>query len=234
MTEEIEFETYIRISSRIIGIYVFDKKKSQNLFFNEKNYEIEQENINFEFLKSFIEENIFRIEKLMSKFINNISLIIENKKILNLNFCIKKKNYEKNVNLSNIKSIITEAKDLFKENYQQQRIMHIIIENYLLDGKEYKKFINNFKCDNLCLEVKFISITKDLILEIEKVLERYQIKIINCIDENYIRSVFKGDEIKLSLMAHKIQSGHNENEVSVVPKNHKKMGFFENFFQLFS
>ena len=99
MTEEVEFETYIRISSKIIGIYVFDRKKSKNLYFDEKIYEIESKNINFELLKSFIEINVFRIEKLIGKFINNISLIIENEKIFNLNFCLKKKNYVKNLSI---------------------------------------------------------------------------------------------------------------------------------------
>ena len=91
MTKEIEFETYIRITSKIVGIYVFDKTKLQNLYFDEINYEIEKDNIDFEILTKIIEENVFKIEKLIGKFINNISLIIENKKILNLNFCLKKK-----------------------------------------------------------------------------------------------------------------------------------------------
>ena len=234
MTEDIEFETYLRISPKIIGIYVFDKKKFQNLYFDEKSYEIKTENINFEILTSFIEENIFRIEKLIGKFINNIFLIIDNKKIFNLNFCLTKKNYEKNLSIPYIKNIVTEAKDLFKENYKQQKIMHIIIEKYLIDGREYTKFINDFKCDDLCLEIKFISISSDLVLEIEKIMERYQIKIINFICENYTRSIFKENDIELSLMAHKILSGYNENEVSLLPKNIKNKGFFERFFQLFS
>ena len=234
MTEDIEFETYLRISPKIIGIYVFDKKKFQNLYFDEKNYEIKTENINFEILTSFIEENIFRIEKLIGKFIKNIFLIVDNKKIFNLNFCLTKKNYEKNLSIPYIKNIVTEAKDLFKENYKQQKIMHIIIEKYLIDGNEYTKFINNFKCDNLCLEIKFISLSENLILEIERVMERYQIKVINFICENYIRNMFKENDIELSLMAHKIISGYNENEVSIVPKNTKKSGFFVKFFQLFS
>tara|TARA_B100000700_G_scaffold313955_1_gene399813 strand:+ start:218 stop:922 length:705 start_codon:yes stop_codon:yes gene_type:complete len=234
MIEENKFETYIRISSKIIGIYVFDKNKYKNLYFEEKSCETEKENNNFGNLTSFIDENIFKIEKLIGKFINNIFLIIENKKIFSLNFCIKKKNYEKNVNITYIKNIVTEAKDLFKENYQQQKIMHIVIEKYLIDGREYTKFINDFKCDDLCLEIKFISISSDLVLEIEKIMERYQIKIINFICENYTRSIFKENDIELSLMAHKILSGYNENEVSLLPKNIKNKGFFERFFQLFS
>ena len=65
-------------------------------------------------------------------------------------------------------------------------------------------------------------------------MEKYQIKILNFLDENYVKNIFKENDIELSLMAYKIQSGYNENEVSVVPKNPLKKGFFEKFFQFFS
>ena len=91
MTEDIEFETYIRVSPKIIGIYLFDKKKFKNLFFKEINNEKNQNNINFELLIKFLEENIFKIENLIGTFVKNISLIIENKKIFNLKFSFKKK-----------------------------------------------------------------------------------------------------------------------------------------------
>ena len=35
-------------------------------------------------------------------------------------------------------------------------------------------------------------------------------------------------------MTHRILNGYNENEVTFLPKNPKKLGFFEKFFQLFS
>ena len=35
-------------------------------------------------------------------------------------------------------------------------------------------------------------------------------------------------------MIYKIQAGINDNEVKLIPKNVKKDGFFEKFFQLFS
>ena len=35
-------------------------------------------------------------------------------------------------------------------------------------------------------------------------------------------------------MSHKILKGYNENEISFLSKNPKKLGFFEKFFQLFS
>ena len=53
-------------------------------------------------------------------------------------------------------------------------------------------------------------------------------------DGNYIKNFFIDDQIEFSEMIYKIQNGYNENEVKLIPKNTKKMGFFEKFFQLFS
>ena len=40
--------------------------------------------------------------------------------------------------------------------------------------------------------------------------------------------------MELTEMSHRILNGYNDNEVSIVPKNTKKLAFFEKFFQLFS
>ena len=53
-------------------------------------------------------------------------------------------------------------------------------------------------------------------------------------EKKYIKSFFEDQNLDLSLIAFKIQSGHNQYEISLVPKNSKKRGFFEKFFQLFS
>ena len=56
---------------------------------------------------------------------------------------------------------------------------------------------------------------------------------VRLIDGDIVRDFFNND-LELSEMTHKILSGHNENEVTFMPKNIKKLGFFERFFQLFS
>ena len=71
-------------------------------------------------------------------------------------------------------------------------------------------------------------------MEIDKILVNFQIKSRNYINQNYIQSLFKEQKISLSEMSHKSQKGYNTNEVSIIPKNLKKLGFFERFFQLFS
>ena len=81
--------------------------------------------------------------------------------------------------------------------------------------------------------IEFKSISNEIIHNLNKLLQNYQINIIKFIDGNYVKNFFNKD-IELSKMAFDILNGYNVNEVIVVQKNTKKLGFFEKFFQLFS
>ena len=56
--------------------------------------------------------NIFKVEKLLRKFINNIFVVIDADKILNINMSLKKKNYDQGINLKTLESLLIEAKNL--------------------------------------------------------------------------------------------------------------------------
>ena len=86
---------------------------------------------------------------------------------------------------------------------------------------------------DLVLKRSAQSISNEIIYNLNKVLENYQINITKYVDGNYIKSFFN-NEIEISKMTFDILNGCNENEVMVVQKNTKKLGFFEKFFQLFS
>ena len=79
-------------SNKKFGIYLLDKKNLKNIYKEEAHLENFSNLINYNLLKSFLDKNIFKIEKLSGKFVENIFLIFENEKILNLEFGIKKKN----------------------------------------------------------------------------------------------------------------------------------------------
>jgi len=233
MNKNEELENYLSISPNKFGIYLFDSKSLKNLykeelFINEKN-----DLLNYNELKKFLDNNIFKIEKLSGKFIDNIFVIIKDKKNLNLEIGIKKKNYNILVTNFYLKKLLIEVKDLFRENYQDQEIMHMIISKYFFNGTGYQSFKENFSCDDFSLEIQFKSISKNIINNLDKTLENYQIKIIKYLDEDYVKNTFKNN-IELSEMSHNILCGYNENEVSFLQKNTKKLAFFEKFFQLFS
>jgi len=234
MTKELDLDTYLIITNYKFVICLFSKKNFKSIYIQEFEFKYKTGAIDFNSLSKFLENNIFKIEKLTSKFINNIIVVIDNEEIKDLNIGIKKKNYVKNFSFKNLESIILEAKDLFKETYQDQNIMHIIVQNYLINGKTYLKFQNNLQTNDFGLEIKFISVSNKLSYQLEKVLEKYQIKISKYISGIYVENYFQGKENEFPVMVYDIINGINENEVKLVPKNPSNNGFFEKFFQLFS
>ena len=110
----------------------------------------------------------------------------------------------------------------------------MIINNYLINGKEYSFFTSDINADHLCLEINFISVPNNLIDIFDKILEKYQIKIVRHLNGNYVNNFFKEDDSELSEKAHKLINGLNNNEVIIIPKNIENKGFFEKSFRLFS
>jgi len=231
MIENSDFETFLYVSKNKYQIYVYDKNNLKNLYQEEiENYNEIELNI----LSKFIDDNIYKIEKIIKNFIRNIILIIEDDKVLNIGISLKKKNYEKNIGQKQLKNNLIEVKDIFKENYQDLIIMHMIIVE-----KENSFLLNNANNNDnyLFLEVNFISIPNNFTFNFNKLLENQQIKIKRYMSGSYIKSFFdkeSKESMKLFVIANKLNNGLNKNEVQLVPKGKENKGFFEKFFQLFS
>ena len=231
MIEDTEFETFLYISKKKYQLFVYDKNNFKNLC----NEEIKNDDeIELNILSKFLEENIYKFEKIINNFIRNIILIIEDDKVLDVGISIKKKKYKEYADQKYLENILVEAKDIFRENYLDQIIMHMII---ISDNKNKNNFLlNNFNKndDFLFIEVKFISISNNFTFYFDKLLESHQIKISCYMSGNYIKSYIGESTIELSSIADKLNNGLNKNEVQLVSKNKENKGFFEKFFQLFS
>ena len=91
MNKEIASETFLSISPNKFGIYLFDKNSFREIYISEFTIKSNLTSIDFHLLKEFLDNNIYKIEKNIGKFIDNIFLVIDNKKIFNLDIGIKKK-----------------------------------------------------------------------------------------------------------------------------------------------
>ncbi len=234
MIEESDFETFLYISRNQYIIFVDDKKNSKNLYKQEFKIDNEINLDDLSYLSKFLDENIYRIEKLLGNFIKDITLIIENDKILNTDIGIKKKNSKQLLNQNNIKNYLTELKDSFKENYQDQVIMHMIINNSDENSIKNLSHVYDTNEEYLYLSVRFISISNNLTSVFEKLLKKHQIQVNQYMSGEYIQNFFSKDLNELSMMASKLKNGFNKNEVRLISKNIENKGFFEKFFQLFS
>ena len=88
MIENSDFETFLYISKNKYQIFVYDKNNLKNLYHEEieNNDEIE-----LNILSKFIDDNIYKIEKMIKNFIRNIILIIQDDKVLDIGISFKKK-----------------------------------------------------------------------------------------------------------------------------------------------
>ena len=234
MNKEIDFETYLIISYGKFEIFLLDIKNHKNIYQEEIKFRDVSEKLDFNLLNDFLENNIFKIEKLAGNFVNNINIVIENKSILTSNIGIKKKNYTGEITDIILESMLTDVKDLFKENYNQYKLIHMIIDKYIIDGVSYSSLQDQISNDEICLEVKLISTPNFLILEIENILKKYQIQANNFLDKGYVKDFFLDKQLDISQMAYKLKNGLNKKEVQITSKYTRKIGFFEKFFQLFS
>jgi hypothetical protein len=231
MIENSDFETFLYISKSKYQIFVYDKNNLKNLYNEEIGYSDE---IELNTLSKFLDDNIYKIEKKIKNFIRNIILIVEDDKILEIGISLKKKNYERNENQKQLENSLVEVKDIFKENYQDLLIMHMVIvekeNNFLLNNA-------NNNDDYLFLEVNFISIPNKFSFYFDKLLENHQINIKRYMSGDYIKSFFdivSKESMELFVMANKLNDGLNKNEVELISKSKENRGFFEKFFQLFS
>ena len=228
MIENSDFETFLYTSKNKYQIFVYDKNNLKSLYHQE----IENgDEIELNILSKFVDENIYKIEKMIKNFIRNIILIIQDDKVLDIGISLKKKIYEKNIDQKQLENSLVEIKDIFKENYQDLIIMHMIIvekeNNFSLNN-------DNKNDDYLFLEVNFISIPNNFTFNFDKLLENHQIKIKRYMSADYIKSFFDKESMEFFVMANKLNDGLNKNEVQLVSKNKENKGFFEKFFQLFS
>ena len=199
------------------------------------NEEIENnDELELNILSKFLDENVYKIEKMIKNFIRDIILIIEDDKVLDVGISLKKKDYKKNIDQKYLENSVVEVKDIFKENYQDLLIMHMIIvekeNNFLLNNA-------NNNDDYLFLEVNFISIPNKFTFYFDKLLENHQINIKRYMSGDYIKSFFdieSKESMELFVMANKLNDGLNKNEVQLISKSKENRGFFEKFFQLFS
>jgi hypothetical protein len=232
MIEEADFETFLYLSRNQCVIFVENKRTFKSLYKEEIKITDEMYPDDLNKLSKFLDRNIYKIEKLVGNFIKDITLIIENDKILNVDIGIKKKDHTQFLNQDYLKNDLIEVKDLFKASYQNQVIMHMLIINYDEDGN--KNFSNDFDENNLYTVVKFISISNSLTSILDKLLEKHQIQINQYMSGEYIKNFIGEDLGELSMMASKLKNGFNKNEVTLISKNIENKGFFEKFFQLFS
>ena len=234
MSNDSIFETFLLLSPQKLVIAVYKKQGFQKVYYKEVLNQDNLDSLNYELIDIFLEKNIFEIEKYLKKFIKNIHLIIKSDEFFKIDFSIKRNNYGEEITKDKLIHLLNEAKDECKKTLEGKRIIHMMVDSYFVNEKDYSIFPQGIKCDVFSVDIRFISLSNTNIKDIEKILKKYQVSIDNILQSDYIESFLKQDQEDFFNTAMKILNGFNKNEVLLVPKETKNKGFFERFFNFFN
>ncbi len=234
MNEELKFETYLFIDSKKLVICVIEKRTFKILFKQEKLLDDYNEDSILKKLDNFLAKNILKIEKILKNFVKDIYIILDDKEFFPIEISIKKNHNGNSISQENLINPLNVLKNLCRFSFKDKKIIHILIENYHIDGKDYSFLPENLKCNNFSLDIKFICLSKNLIEHYELVLKRYHILVNQILNAEYIEQFQDQQNPNIYTTASRIISGYNKNEISLVNKTPKSRGFFEKFFDLFS
>ena len=234
MIREADLQTYLYLNNTQYIIYVTDNKTNEKIYSEKLAIEENSTELKFRKMDEFLDSNILKIEKKLDSFIKDIYVILDSKEFHSIKLSIKKDN---NGNLINSEALIhplNDLKNLCQSNLQNKKIIHFLIDKYLIDNKFYTSLPENVNCNIFSLDTEFICLSKNLIENIEKILKKYHISLNQILSANYLEKFKDNSDNTIFTTASRIISGHNRNEVLLTGKITKKQGFFEKFFNFFN
>ncbi len=234
MSNNHNFQSFLFLGPKKMIISVHDELTFEEIYKHEKKIDNDKNEILFEYLQKFLDENILKVEKHLKNFIESLILIIDDDRFLPIEISVKKNNSNHHLTKESLTHSLNEAKDDCKKTHSEKKIIHIIIKNYKIDNKDYPSLPKNIKCDNFSIDIKFICIPNDIYDLLQKVLKKYQISIDRLICSDYVLDFFTQNEHNIFKNTKYLIDGCNENEVIFMNRSPKSMGFFEKFFKIFS
>ena len=233
MMNKSEFETYLFLSEKKISICMIHPVDKTILHKKEMILENEINHLDFKIFRKFLDENIIKIEKTLKDFIKNIFVILKTNEFFPIQISVKNNNNGNILNPENLAYSFNEAKDQCKKSIGQKKIIHMFVENYRIDRKDYSSLPSNLKCNDFSLDIKFICLSNEFIEKLENSLESYQISINRILSLDYVESICNNNQdiFHNSML---ILDGYNKNEIKINSKVKQKQGFFEKFFNFFS
>jgi len=233
MDKDVTYETFLYLSNKKFILCVI-QDESKIVYEERKFIENDTNSIEFKKLSIFLDNNIFKIEKRIKDFIKDIYLILDVKDLFPIQVSTKNSNNGDLLTIPSLAYSLNEAKEQCFKTANKEKIIHMIIDNYQVDNKNYSSFPKNIRCNNFSLDLRFICIPLFLVEDLEKILKKYQISIKQILSKKYIEELFSDNDQNLFLKAKQTMNGFNQNEVKLEKRILKNMGFFEKFFNFFS
>ena len=230
----IEYQSfYFAIIGQKLHINYFSSKDNNSDY--QKKYLMPDDldyNLNLAILTKFISEKVKDFEKNIGSFIEKINVITD-AEYNQFSLCLKNKYDSNQVNETDVVKLISDAKNLIIRNNKDCVILHILVDKYIVDGKEYFEFPENVSYKEFIIDVSFITIQNSTVKILNKIFKDCNIEVKKIISYQYSsKFAFKSDTSPC-IAGKKVIDGVNPLEVTMHSLHSKKQGLFEKMFNFF-
>jgi cell division protein FtsA len=202
------FQTFFDCSYSKIRAGTINKNKPSEAYFAESKFFKDHSSFDSE-----IQKIVASFEKITNEYIDNVNLMIDSQKMLSIGISIFKKFDGLKLKQENIQFLIQDAKQQVLKYYSGYNIAHIIINNYKIDGVDYTHFPNETKCNLISLDILFICLPNDIVLNFKEFFFKSNISVDQIICSSYAKSVNYKDCLNLNNHIIFIDIGFNKTSI---------------------
>ena len=190
-------------------------------------------NLNLTILTKFILEKVKDFEKDVGIFIEKVNVITD-VKYNQFSLSLKSKYNSSQINETDIVRLVSDAKTLIVRNNRDSFILHILVDQYTIDGKKYFEFPENLDYKEFIIDVSFITINNSAAKMLNRILKDCNIEVNKIISHQYSSRFADNKDSSPCIAAKKVIDGINPLEVKIHSLKAKTQGLFEKIFNFFS
>ena len=187
----INLDTIIDFGSKNLRLVVFNHSSEIIYSSNINTTEVlESEN-----LDNSLNKLIRDAEKKLSTHLVDVNVLYDSSKFNFVDLSIKKSFDQPTLISEYFKSLVKEANFIVSENNFKDNILHISINNMIVDdNKKLENIVDNLKTKSLILELKFICLKKSSINNLSNKFKKNNLNILNIYCSSYVKSkLYKKD-----------------------------------------
>ena len=234
MTNKVFQSFYLAIIGHNLHIDYFNSEDENS--HHKKKYlmpDTLDDNLNLTILTKFILEKVKDFEKDVGSFIEKVNLITD-AKYDQFSLSLKNKYNSSKIKDTDVVRLISDAKKLINRNNKNCFILHILVDKYIVDGREYFEFPENLNYEEFIIDLSFITVQNSIVKTLKRILEDCNIEVKKIISHQYSSRFADKRDTSPCIAGKKVIEGFNSSEVITRNVYSKKQGLFEKIFNFFS
>ncbi len=233
MTNKVFQSFYLAIVNHDLHIHYFNSENESHN--HQKKYlmpDTLDDNLNLTILTKFILEKVKDFEKDVGSFVEKVNLITDAKYDL-FSLSLKNKFNSSKTKDTDVVRLINDAKKLINRNNKNCFILHILVDKYIVDGKEYFEFPENLNYEEFIIDLSFITVQNSIVKTLNRILKDCNIEVKKIISHQYSNRFADKRDTSPCIAGKKVIEGINSSEVITQNVTSKKQGLFEKMFNFF-